>query len=119
MDKGKRERLLAAGWRSGDAATFLELTPEESAFVELKLALSEELRERRLGQEMSQEELADVLGSSQSRVAKMEASDPTVSLDLLIRGLLATGATKKEIANAIGRSSRKRSHSSRTRGNAA
>jgi hypothetical protein len=31
----------------------------------------------------------------------MEASDPSVSVDLLARGLLATGATRREIATAI------------------
>jgi hypothetical protein len=41
------------------------------------------------------------MGSSQSRVAKMEAGDPTVSLDLLVQGLLAAGATRREIADAL------------------
>ncbi len=97
MDKKKKARLAAAGWKVGSANEFLELTAEEAEFVELKLALSSELRERRSEIGLSQGALAEKLGSSQSRVAKMEASDPTVSLDLLIRGLLATGASKKDI----------------------
>jgi predicted XRE-type DNA-binding protein len=101
MDKKKGERLSAGGWRVGEAAEFLELSREEVEYVELKLALSSELRERRSEQRLSQGALAEKLGSSQSRVAKMEASDPSVSVDLLIRGLLATGASKKDIASAI------------------
>jgi ribosome-binding protein aMBF1 (putative translation factor) len=101
MSSGKRRRLEAAGWRVGSAAEFLDLSSEEAAFVELKLSLSAKLKERRLRQKLSQLELARRLQSSQSRIAKMEASDPTVSLDLLVRALLATGATRREIAKAI------------------
>lgn len=101
MDKTKRKRLEAAGWRVGSAEEFLGLTEEEAAFVDLKLALSTELRDRRLELGLSQVDLAKRLGSSQSRVAKMEASDRSVSVDLLIRGLLATGASRDAIAGAI------------------
>ena len=106
MDKKKKDRLAAGGWRTGTAADFLGLTPEEAEFVELKLALSSELKDLRSDRGISQIELAERLGSSQSRVAKMEASDPTVSVDLLIRGLFAAGATKKDIAGAISRAAR-------------
>ena len=85
----------------GSAADFLELTPEEAAFVETKLALSESLRTRRTAQHLSQTALAKRLKSSQSRVAKMEAADPTVSIDLLLRGLFALGATPKDVAKAL------------------
>lgn len=101
MDEAKRARLEEAGWKIGSAAEFMGLSDEETAFVEMKLALSDTLRERRTQQGLTQVELAKRLGSSQSRVAKMEAGDPTVSVDLLLRALLATGATRKEIAAAI------------------
>src|SRR5690606_39065021 len=101
MDRSKRKKLERAGWRVGSAADFLGPGEDEAAFVELKVALSEELRARRESQGLTQEALARKLGSSQSRVAKMEASDASVSVDLLIRGLLATGATRSEIAGAI------------------
>lgn len=101
MEESKRKRLEDAGWSVGSAQDFLGLSDEEAAFVELKLALSESLRERRAEQGITQTELAHRIGSSQSRVAKMEASDPSVSLDLLVRGLLATGATPRDIATAI------------------
>lgn len=108
MDKKKKDRLAAGGWKTGNAADFLSLSAEEAEFVELKLALSSELKDVRSEHGMSQLELAQRLGSSQSRVAKMEASDPTVSVDLLIRGLFAAGGTKADIASAIAKSARKR-----------
>lgn len=94
-------RLRARGWKTGDAADFLGLTPEESALVELRLALSRSVRSRRLKLGVSQVELATRLGSSQSRVAKLEAADSTVSIDLLIRSLLALGASRRDIGRAV------------------
>ena len=101
MDKQKRARLERGGWRLGTAADFLALSPEEAAFVETKLALSQSLRERRTAQHLSQAALAKRLRSSQSRVAKMEAADATVSIDLLLRALYALGATPRDIARAL------------------
>jgi ribosome-binding protein aMBF1 (putative translation factor) len=101
MKNTKRARLEAHGWRVGSAAEFLELTPEEAAFVETKVALSRCVRSRRTAQNVSQAALAKRLKSSQSRVAKMEAADATVSIDLLLRALFALGAKPKDIATAI------------------
>jgi ribosome-binding protein aMBF1 (putative translation factor) len=104
MKSRKRKKLEKTGWKVGSAEEFLELSEEETTFVELKLTLSENLRKGRIKNRLSQSELAKRLSSSQSRVAKMEASDPTVSVDLLIRALFAAGAKKKDIANAIAKS---------------
>lgn len=101
MEPEKRQRLEAAGWSIGTAADFLELSKEEAAFVELKLALSKRLKELRVDHKLSQTTLARRLNSSQSRVAKMEGGDPSVSTDLLIRALLSTGATPRDVAEAI------------------
>ena len=101
MKNAKRARLEAHGWRVGTAAAFLELTPEETAFVETKLALSRCVRTRRTAQNVSQAMLAKRLKSSQSRVAKMEAADASVSVDLLLRALFALGAKPKDVATAI------------------
>ena len=103
MDAKKRKRLEAAGWRIGDAKDFLKLTPEEAALVEMRLALSQALRERRQASGLTQTTLAKHLGSSQSRVAKLEAADPSVSLELLTRALLAVGASRKDVAQALAR----------------
>lgn len=101
MDTRKRKRLMAAGWTIGSAADFLDLSPEEAALIEMRLALSVGLRERRERAGLTQAALARRIGSSQSRVAKMEAGDPTVSLDLLIRGLLAVGVTRREVGRVL------------------
>jgi DNA-binding XRE family transcriptional regulator len=100
MKKAKRERQEIKGWKVGTVAEFLGLTPEESALIEIKLALSRRLRERRQKQ-MTQAQLAEKIQSSQSRVAKAETGDSSVSLELLVRAMLATGASTKEIAKAI------------------
>ncbi|HEX5387691.1 MAG TPA: helix-turn-helix domain-containing protein [Gemmatimonadales bacterium] len=104
MNKAKQTKLEADGWRVGSTADFLKLSPEEVAFVETKLALSRTLRARRTAQHLSQSNLAKRLRSSQSRVAKMEAADPSVSVDLLLRALYALGATPRDVANALRKS---------------
>ncbi len=101
MKAKKRARLTEAGWTVGETADFLRLTPEESTFVDMKVALSQSLRQWRAKRQLTQTELAKALSSSQSRIAKMEAADPTVSVDLLVRSLLKLGATPKDIARAI------------------
>lgn len=104
MRSGKRKRLEANGWRVGSTADFLGLTRAEETLVEMHLSLSATLRDRRIKASVTQTELARRLGSSQSRIAKMEAGDESVSLDLLIRALLALGASKRDVAGAIRRS---------------
>ncbi len=101
MKARKRAKLKEAGWTVGETADFLDLSPEESAFVDMKVALSQTLRQWRTRQQLTQTELAQALRSSQSRIAKMEAADPTVSVDLLVRSLLKLGATRRDIARAL------------------
>jgi DNA-binding XRE family transcriptional regulator len=102
MERKKRKRLERAGWRVGSASTFLELTTIEEHLVDMKLTLGTKLRKTRERRNLTQTDLAKRMGSSQSRIAKMEAGDPAVSLDLLVQGLLAAGATRREIATALG-----------------
>ena len=101
MRDEKRRRLEARGWKIGTAKQFLGLSDEEVAYVELKLRLAESLKARRRQRRMTQVDLAKALRSSQSRIAKMESGDPTVSLDLLIRSLLALGASSRELSRII------------------
>lgn len=101
MDARKRKRLEAAGWQVGSATDFLGLSAEEAALVETRLAVSGALRSRREESGLTQGALAKKLKSSQSRVAKMEAADPSVSLDLLLRAYFATGATKRDLAKVL------------------
>lgn len=101
MDKEKKARLKAHGWRVGSTEEFLGLTPEEAAYVELRLKLSDAVREFRKKRKLTQVQLAELLQSSQSRIAKVEAADESVSLDLLIRSLLVLGATQQDLAKVI------------------
>ena len=101
MKQSKRAKLERQGWRVGSAEEFLALRPEEAALVETKLALSRGLRARRTKQRWSQTALAKHLKSSQSRVAKMESADPSVSVDLLLRALFALGATPRDVASVL------------------
>lgn len=101
MRADKRKRLEAKGWRIGTAEELLHLTPEEAALVEIRLKLADGVRELRKQRRLTQAELAKRLGSSQSRVAKVETADESVSLDLLIRSLLALGATASDLAKVI------------------
>lgn len=103
MRESKRKRIEAKGWKLGSAKEFLGLTPEEEAYIELRLKLAEGLKSRRNARGVTQVQLAQALHSSQSRVAKMEAGDPTVSLDLLVKSLLALGTSSRELAGIITR----------------
>ena len=101
MQQTKRKRLETNGWKVGTAADFLELTPEEETFIEMKISLSQSLKKMRKHKHMSQVDFAQLIRSSQSRVAKMESGSASVSIDLLIKSLLALGASKNDLAKAI------------------
>ena len=101
MNPEKRKRLEAAGWKVGTVREFLDLTDEEAALIELKLDLAKAVKAERIRRKLTQDELGRMLGSSQSRVAKMEAGDPSVSIDLLVRSLLRMGATRRDLARHL------------------
>lgn len=101
MKSVKRKRLKRRGWKLGDSADFLGLSVEEQLLLDLKMTLGRKLRENRTEKRWTQASFARMVHSSQSRVAKMESGDPSVSLDLLVKALLATGATRRDIARTI------------------
>ncbi len=101
MREEKRRALERKGWKVGSVQDFLRLSAEEAAYVELRLRLASGLRERRQRRRLTQVELARMIKSSQSRVAKMEAGDPSVSIDLLIRSLLSLGVSDQQLARLI------------------
>ncbi len=101
MNPDKKKRLEQAGWRVSDADEFLGLSPEETEYIELRIRLSDAVRQLRKQRELTQVDLAARMGSSQSRMAKLEAADTSVSLDLLIRSLFALGASRFDLAKAI------------------
>jgi ribosome-binding protein aMBF1 (putative translation factor) len=103
MQETKRKKLEANGWRIGTPKEFLGMSDDEEAYVNLRLKLAEGLKARRQSRGITQVGLARTIKSSQSRVAKMEAGDPTVSLDLLVKSLFALGASNRELAAIIAR----------------
>jgi DNA-binding XRE family transcriptional regulator len=101
MNETKRKQLNAAGWTVGSADEFVGLTEAESAYVSMKLAVGRKIRELRVTNTMTQVELARLVRSSQSRIAKMESGDPSISLDLLVRTVLALGASRDQVARYL------------------
>ena len=108
MRKDKRRRLERAGWKVGDAADFLQLSDDERRFIETKLALATGLRQWRETLGLTQTDVAERIGSSQSRVAKMEVADRTVSTDLLLRSLFRLGANRRDVARLLSETRRTR-----------
>lgn len=101
MKSAKRAKLKAAGWAVGSVKEFLSLSDAEEALITMKLGLSRSLRDRRKKCGLTQVQLAEQLESSQSRVGKMEAGGPSVSMDLLVSSLLLLSATSADLAKAI------------------
>lgn len=108
MIESKRKRLIAKGWKLGSAREFLDLNEQEEAYIDLRLRLADAMKRQRIDRNLTQEDLARAVSSSQSRVAKMEAGDASVSLDLLVRALLAMGASNSDIAKIISGSGARR-----------
>ena len=101
MKVSKRKRLEKAGWKAGTAAELLRLGPAEAAYIELKVRLARQLADRRQKLRLSQKAVAAQVRSSQSRVARMEAADASVSLDLIVRSLLALEAEPKALRDLV------------------
>jgi len=101
MKTNKLERLRAAGWKTGNVEDFLQLSDEESRLISLRISLINAVKKSRLKRKLSQIDLAQRMKSSQSRVAKIEAGDSSVSLDLIVRALIASGATTRDIQMAF------------------
>ena len=97
MNPEKRKKLEAAGWKVGTTEEFLKLTPEERELVELQLFLRKKVKELRKRKGWTQQELADYLESSQARIAKLEAGDPSVSMDFMFKAIFALGETQETL----------------------
>jgi len=100
MKAQKKRRLEAAGWTETTVEEFLGLSKADTQYIETKLALSRLLRLTRQRRRLTQTRAAALLKTSQSRLARMESGDPSVSLDLLVRGLFALGASWRDLLKA-------------------
>ena len=101
MKKEKIKKLEKQGWKVGSVTDFLQLTREEEEYIEMKLALSNYFQELRKKKHLTQVQVAEKIKSSQSRVAKIERAESSVSLDLIVRSIIALGSSKKEIGRII------------------
>ena len=97
----KATRLESAGWKTVTVQGFLGLSDDDMAIIEVKVALAKRLRAQRTRAGLSQVEVAKIVRSSQPRVAKMEAADKTVSIDLLVKALVKTGVSVQEIGRSL------------------
>lgn len=102
MKTAKRKQLEAAGWKVGSASEFLELSDAEEMLVNMKLALAANVKTLRQQKKVTQQELAKRIGSSQSRIAKLEVADRSVSMELFVRSLAALGASRAQIGKIVG-----------------
>ncbi len=103
MKKETKKRLEEVGWTVGNATDFLGLSSAEEALVDIRLALGDEVRASRRRTNLTQHALAKLIGSSQSRVAKIETGDSTVSIDLQMKALLAAGSKPGAVFSALAR----------------
>lgn len=101
MKKEKIKNLEKKGWKVGTVSDFLHLSREEEEYIELKLALSHYFQELRKKKNLTQVQVAQKIKSSQSRVAKIERAESSVSLDLIVRSIIALGSSKKEIGKVM------------------
>jgi ribosome-binding protein aMBF1 (putative translation factor) len=97
MGESKRKALESAGFQVGTAADFLGLSEAEQQLVHLRLRLSQAIRRRREKSQLTQQQVARRIQSSQSRVAKIESAATDVSLDLLFRCLFSLGGTLNDL----------------------
>ena len=101
MDKKRQQQLEEKGFRVGSAGDFLELSPEEEAYIDIRLDISNMVKNQRAKRGWTQEQLARAIGSSQSRIAKLEGGDLGISMDLMIKALLRLGTSKKQIGKLL------------------
>jgi DNA-binding XRE family transcriptional regulator len=101
VKRSKRQKLQRAGFKVGNVQEFLNLSDEEMALIEMKADLVEMLGAVRKSAGVTQHQLARRMGSSQSRIAKMEGGDPDVSLDLICKALLCLGVSSRDIGKTI------------------
>lgn len=101
MNDPEQHRSQRSDWVETTVQEFLKLTDEEMAYIEIKLRLSRAVKDMRQAQGLTQNQFAALVRSSQSRVSKMENGDSSISLDLLVRGLLALGTSSEQLATLI------------------
>jgi DNA-binding XRE family transcriptional regulator len=101
MDEALKARLEAAGFRETSVQELFGLTPEENELVEMRLALSQLVKQLRQEQHLTQKELAARVSSDQGYVSKAEKNDPSISIEWMLKAAFALGANRQDVAQAI------------------
>ena len=94
-------RMDAAGWKTVTIAEFLDLTPEDMAFIQVRRTFARAVRNRREVSGLSRTALAETLGLSETQIALMEGNASSISMDVMLRAFLAMGATQNDLAEAL------------------
>ena len=95
----KLKRVLEMGGRVTTVQEWLDLSDEEVALLDMKIELGKKLEALRRRKKLTQQEVAELLQTSQGRVSKMERGQ--ASLDQLAWSLLVMGESRERIARVI------------------
>ena len=92
MDAAKRKKLELAGYRVyDDAADWLGLTDDEKKLLDVRMSVTQAIRDLRESLGLTQAQLAERLGSTQPRIANLELGQRGFSMDFAVKALLAMG----------------------------
>ena len=101
MDALTKKLMQEAGFESGSVGELLGLSEAQETLVEIKVRLTQLLREERRARGWSQNRLAQAMGKKQQVVARTEMAHRSVTLDLLLRALLTIGVKMSRIAREL------------------
>lgn len=86
---------------AGTIQEFLDLSDADMSLINLKVELKEAVKNARVNANYSQTHLAELMGSSQSRIAKLEGGDSSVSIDFMLKALFSMGLSFGDLARVI------------------
>ena len=101
MKAKKKKALELAGYKMTDSVEWLELSPEEEAIVKIRVNFAMEIDRVCKERGITQQALAEKIGTRQSGVARMLNNPSKVTIDSLIKTLLVLGTPSKRIAALI------------------
>ena len=95
------KRRKGKTWVETDVEELLDLSAQDLVIVEFRAALALALQQARKRQKLTQENAAKVIGTSQAQVARMEAGQSSITIDRLIKALIALGVPRPTILKAL------------------
>ena len=95
------KRRKGKHWVETGVEELLGLSPEDLVIVEFRAALAVALQKARARKKLTQEEVAELIGTSQAQVSKMEAGQSSITIDRMIKALAALGLSRPAILKAL------------------